>query len=513
MAIQRVGPRPSSLVQQAAAGFTFDGTQPTTNVPAFDANGKLVFPTQGANGGGLFEFEQNRPVAVVRVHIEVPSADVAGWNLYVTDGTLDVEVASSTVVAASYAVARIPIVLMRGESLKLVMVGASAGLIRATVVGATVEGSGDLPNPAATPEGLGLVIGVDVQAWSALLDLVDQDLSTTGDVVFNSLRVIGDVVFEGGSVLVTAEQIDLGANYLIENTGYTTAPAAPQTGGLVVNYLPTATADTTAASGVVTPGVLGVSDPTITTDGPATFAANALVMISGSDNDGENDGLFEVVSHGAAPNLLTLRSTGHGVTSRVEDFTQDQLVANAGDVGMTITQVTLSVLRCGTDGIWEAASGAVTPLVYNDIAGAATHAQLDTVAGAVPLGRCLFAANLLPGNDIDFLVRVEAGFKLSAVKVTTVGAVGFTSALGTFLLTGLRGIAGGGASVLNAAFDLETPSLPAQTDTDVALSAVPGALDFAAADYILFNVASSNADLTPFAATDGVLLTVYVEPI
>ena len=140
MAIQRVGPRPRALVHQAAAGFTFDGTQPSSNLPTFDASGNLVFPTEvAANGSGLFEFEQDRTSEVCRVHIEVPSADVAGWSLYVTDGTLDVLIETTAVMAASYIVSNTPFPLMRGESVKLVMAGASAGLIRANVVANTVD--------------------------------------------------------------------------------------------------------------------------------------------------------------------------------------------------------------------------------------------------------------------------------------------------------------------------------------------------------------------------------------
>jgi len=364
MAIQRVGPRPAALVHQAAAGFTLDGTQPSANTPAFNANGNLVFPEEvAADGGGLFEFGQDRVVAVSRVHIEIPSSDVAGWSLFVTDGVLDVLIASTTAVAASYTLAQVPVVLMRGESLKLVVVGASAGIVKATVTASTVDNAADLPSPAATPAGLGLVIGVDVQAWSAFLDSVDQNLGTADSPSFAGLNVAGDLIVGGGTILANAEQIDARANHIYLNADYTTAVA--QVGGLVVNYLPTATVDATTGAGVVTAGVNGVSDPTVTTDGAATFAANDLVMISGSDNDGENDGLFEVVGHAA--NVMTLRSTGNGVTNRVEAFTIDQLTANAGDTGMTITKVNLSVVRAGTDGDWETAKGSTTPLVFSDL--------------------------------------------------------------------------------------------------------------------------------------------------
>lgn len=145
MAIQRIGPRPRSMVQQTAATFKFDGTRPTNNVPTFDANGNLVFATEAAaDGSGLFEFEQDRTSSVHRVTVSVPSADVAGWSLYITDGTLDVLVETTALLASSYSVSAVPIPLMRGENLKLVMVGPSAGNIQAKVIASTVDNSGEI---------------------------------------------------------------------------------------------------------------------------------------------------------------------------------------------------------------------------------------------------------------------------------------------------------------------------------------------------------------------------------
>lgn len=177
------------------------------------------------------------------------------------------------------------------------------------------------------------------------------------------VSITGKLALLGSSVLVDAEHVDLRANYSMLNTDYTTAVAV--TAGFVANYSPTATADTTAGAGVVVAGVDGVSDPTITTVGAATFAATDLVMISGSANAGENDGFYEVAAHAA--NLLTFKSTNSGVSNRVEAFTLDQLVANAGDVGMTITKVNVTVFRAGTDGIWESGRGSQTGIVYANL--------------------------------------------------------------------------------------------------------------------------------------------------
>jgi len=198
----------------------------------------------------------------------------------------------------------------------------------------------------------------DGQAGNPSLDTA-QDIQITASPEFASLLLTGDLVVQGSSILAQLETIELEANWISQNLGYATAVAV--TGGRVINYLPTATADATTGAGVVTPGVLGVSDATITTDGAATFALHDIVMISGSDNDGENDGLFEVLSHAA--NLLTLRGQ---LTPTVEGFSSGQLVANAGDLGMAITKITVAADRCGTDGRFEAAAGSATGLAYSD---------------------------------------------------------------------------------------------------------------------------------------------------
>jgi len=99
----------------------------------------------------------------------------------------------------------------------------------------------------------------------------------------------------------------------------------------------------------------------VVTVGAATFSASDIVQFSDTDND-ENDGLYEVLTHAA--NLLTIR--GVGTTAAVEDFTDNQFVANASD-SATITKVTVSVMRAGTDGIWETANGSATGFSFSDL--------------------------------------------------------------------------------------------------------------------------------------------------
>ncbi|HEB27652.1 MAG TPA: hypothetical protein ENI05_07720, partial [Porticoccus sp.] len=182
----------------------------------------------------------------------------------------------------------------------------------------------------------------------------DSDLHVVGDT-----HITGNLTVDGTKFINNSETVNYTDNHLYLNAGHTTV--VTQTGGLVVNYLPTATNDSVSA-GAFTAGVDATSNPTVATVGAAVFAVGDIVQVSGT-NLNENDGIFEVLSHAA--NLLTIR--GVGLTSTVEDFTDNQFVANASD-NAVITKVNVSVLRAGVDGKWEQANGAATGFTFYDFA-------------------------------------------------------------------------------------------------------------------------------------------------
>lgn len=194
-------------------------------------------------------------------------------------------------------------------------------------------------------------------------------------VLFSSdVTIAGNLVVKGTTTQLSSETVNLADNHMYLNAGYTTAVA--QTGGIITNFLPTATVDT-VVTGAFVAGVPATSNPTVATVGAATFAIGAIIQFSNS-NGNENDGVFEVLSHAA--NLLTIR--GIGLTSTVEDWTGNQFVANASD-SATITQVNVSVMRAGTDGAWETASGLTTGFTFSDLVTTAAPTELTIAAGII----------------------------------------------------------------------------------------------------------------------------------
>ena len=237
-------------------------------------------------------------------------------------------------------------------------------------------------------------------------------LSVGGDVV-----VAGNFTVQGDTFISEAETVLYDDNHLYLNNAYETVSA--QTAGLVGNYLPTATNDTVAATGFVA-GVPATSNPTVKTAGSGTFAAGDLVQIAGA-NSAENNGLFEVLTH----TTTTLTIAGIGTSAATQDWVQNQFATDTVVAG-TIRKINVSVIRAGTDGVWEVGKGSsTTGFTFDDLA---------TAAGAT-LTSAYVAGNTLTtdsGNG-DFIV---AGTETMDVNIAADFSANVTNSAGQHLFSG-----------------------------------------------------------------------------
>lgn len=177
---------------------------------------------------------------------------------------------------------------------------------------------------------------------------------------------------------------------------------------------------TNATEGAVTDATAGDSGfgINVTTQGIHKFLEGDLVMISGA-NDPADNGVFEVNLHDAE----TMTIKGIGTVGTVESWTQNQFVTDTTVAG-TITGVTVSVLRSGTDGLWETGKGDATPLVFTN---------LEEVGG-VDLTTAYGVDNTLTtsgGNDL-----ILAGTEGLDVNIAADFSAGVKNSGGEFLFNG-----------------------------------------------------------------------------
>jgi hypothetical protein len=235
--------------------------------------------------------------------------------------------------------------------------------------------------------------------------------------ITGNARITQNLTVVGTTTTTESETVLINDNHLYLNNAYTTAVA--QTGGLVVNYLPTATTTTVAAGGFATTS-------TIATTGAATFAAGDIIQVSGATNPA-NNGIYEVLTHAA--NVLTIDTTP------TEDFLQNILVVSVGAVGV-LTKVTVSVMRSGTDGLWEVAAGATTPFTFADLATSSasgwtddgTVVRLTTASDNVGIGTAAPGTNKLnitndTTGDRNLLLVEVAAQTAAPFRIETSAAV------------------------------------------------------------------------------------------
>ena len=271
---------------------------------------------------------------------------------------------------------------------------------------------------------------------------MDGALTVGGAATFGGdVNIAGNLSFTGPAISIVSEEVLIADNHLFLNAGYTTAVA--QTGGLAINYLPTATATTVAAGGF-TIGLADTSNPTVAVASETGFAAGDLIQISDAA-DVSNNGLFEVQATSAG--LITIR--GIGLNATTQDFVQNQFITSAGATG-AVTKVSVSILRAGTDGLWESANGSsTTGLTFVDFATAsnttlqAAYDNGQSIAtdgsGAVVIsGSQKLQITASGGLDVDGAVDIDGGnltLDSGTYALTANGASSATTSAGALTIT------------------------------------------------------------------------------
>lgn len=178
------------------------------------------------------------------------------------------------------------------------------------------------------------------------------EISNTGSIVLNSgggasVQIAGNLDVLGTTTTIDSTTVNIADNCLYINDGNIVTSPVP--GCLIVNYLATANVAAIAAGGFTASG--GGSAGTITTDNAIAWAVGDIIQISGANNSA-NDGLYEVDSYSNP--IITIRGAGGG-TSTTFGFFQTDFTTDATASGV-ITQVNVTSISSGPDGIWETLS-------------------------------------------------------------------------------------------------------------------------------------------------------------
>lgn len=195
---------------------------------------------------------------------------------------------------------------------------------------------------------------------TAALMRADLSLDTGNSPTFTNLTLTGNLTVQGSRTVIQGEKTALSDNYIDLNAKYTTTAA--QSGGIVVNYDPIPGITNAIAAGGFIAGIDATSNPTVEVTAAGAFAQGEIVIVDGSTS---NDGLYEVEAILTVPDRIRIK--GVGTVAAAEDWSGNQFTTEAG--AGNIYKTTVSVIRCGTDGIWETGSGSTVPITYTDVQG------------------------------------------------------------------------------------------------------------------------------------------------
>jgi len=258
------------------------------------------------------------------------------------------------------------------------------------------------------------------------------DAATVINLQAPTTVVSGDLVVQGDKVISNTTEVVVEDNFINLNQGHTTNGVA-RPGGLVVNLTPQ-TAAVAISGGAFT------SATTVEVAG-LTIGAGDYFMIDGAD-DPTNDGLYQVTSY--VDPVLTINAAGDPWTQ--SGFTTDASVAG------TVSPMQITVIRGGTDGLWEQGVGTSSPLTFSDFASAASVTLTGAYQGGNTLTTDAGNGSAIINGTEGFTVDMDGAVSIDGAGGTTLSST--DSALQLLTQGGSPGnitiTAGGGSSSATA---------------------------------------------------------------
>lgn len=244
--------------------------------------------------------------------------------------------------------------------------------------------------------------------------------STLADVSVSGTATMTNLIVTGTTTSINTTNVNVKDNYLYLNSGYTTASG--KAGGFAVNYLPTSTADVSALTAFVAPATLTTSDA-------VAFAANDIIQVSGSAG-GLNDGIYVVASYAVVSagveGTITIKTTAANLpfsTAFVNDST----------AGASVTKINAGILRVGSAGLLQYATGATDSLTFGDVV---TDSSVFALLAGRPGGQTLNGGSAttqslsLRGNAADLTTGGVAVLTTKDATNTTTAALTVAGGLG-----------------------------------------------------------------------------------
>lgn len=185
---------------------------------------------------------------------------------------------------------------------------------------------------------------VDGNVTSTNFTLNNTDLNVNVPAEFEkNVRVRGDLLVEGTTVTKNSTELNVGDRHIYLNAANTSTSAT--NGGVVVNYQ---AKETDANVTSITGGVIALDTNAV------TYAAGAIVQISGAVANPSLNGLYKVQSEGT--NSLTVVTSPQNITAPFIKSGIDDLGSGHGET-IQLAWVKLGHLQFDNHGVVEFASG------------------------------------------------------------------------------------------------------------------------------------------------------------